>query len=55
MVSVILTNLGKAPYAVKRGDRIAQMVFKETVSADLELAEELDETERAFGGFGHTG
>ena len=52
MVSVILTNLGKAPYAVKRGDRIAQMVFKETVSADLELAEELDETERAFGGFG---
>ena len=55
LVSVILTNLGRKPYVIKRGDRIAQMVFKETISADLELREELDATKRASGGFGHTG
>ncbi|MEA3305610.1 MAG: dUTP diphosphatase [Candidatus Omnitrophota bacterium] len=55
MVSVIITNLGKEPYVIKRGDRIAQMMFKETVKAHLEIREELDETERASGGFGHTG
>ena len=52
---MIVTNLGKAPYAIRRGDRIAQMVFQETLSVDLELNEELDETKRAAGGFGHTG
>lgn len=55
LVCVIVTNLGKESCIIKRGDRIAQMVFKETVNADLELCEELDETERASGGFGHTG
>ncbi len=54
-ICVIMTNLGKEPYVIKRGDRIAQMVFKETIKADLEIYEELDETERASGGFGHTG
>lgn len=55
LVCVILTNLGKEPYIVRRGDKISQMVFKETVNADFELCEELDETVRASGGFGHTG
>ena len=55
MVRVIITNLSKEPYVMKRGDRIAQMVFKETVKAHLEICEELDETKRASGGFGHTG
>ena len=55
LVCVIITNIGKVPYIIKRGDRIAQMVFKETVRAELELNEELDETERSAGGFGHTG
>jgi len=55
LVGVILANLGKEPYIIRRGDKIAQMVFKETVNTDLELCEELDETERAGGGFGHTG
>jgi len=55
LVAVIVTNLSKESYIIKRGDRIAQMVFKEAVNADLELCEELDETERASGGFGHTG
>ncbi len=55
LVCVILANLGKEPYTIKRGDRIAQMVFKETINAELEVREELDETRRAAGGFGHTG
>jgi len=55
LVCVILTNLGKAPYNIRRGDRIAQMVFKEAVNARLELCEELDGTARGAGGFGHTG
>jgi len=55
LVSVILTNIGKTPYTVKRGDRIAQMVFKESVRAELEVRGELEETKRSSGGFGHTG
>lgn len=55
LVCIIVTNVGKDPYVIKRGDRIAQMVFKEVVTADLELSEELEETVRSTGGFGHTG
>ena len=55
LVSIIVTNLGKEPYTVRRGDRIAQMVFKESVRAEMELCEELDDTVRSSGGFGHTG
>ncbi|MDP3789500.1 MAG: dUTP diphosphatase [Candidatus Omnitrophota bacterium] len=55
LVSIILTNIGKKPYTVRRGDRIAQMVFKESVRAELETHDNLDETERSGGGFGHTG
>lgn len=55
LVSVIITNLGKKPYTIRRGDRIAQMVFKESVHAQMELCEELDDTVRSTGGFGHTG
>lgn len=55
LVSIILTNIGKRSYTVRRGDRIAQMVFKESVRAELEVRGELDETQRSSGGFGHTG
>ena len=55
LVSVILTNLGKTDFNIKRGDRIAQMVIKEVTRAEFSLVEELDQTERAAGGFGHTG
>lgn len=55
LVSVILINLGKSKFIVKRGDRIAQMVIKEVTRAELNLVEELDETVRSAGGFGHTG
>lgn len=42
-------------YIVRHGDRIAQILFKKFIKANLELVETLDETERGAGGFGHTG
>ena len=55
LVSLIVINHGKEPFKIKRGDRIAQMVIKEVVRADISLREDLDETIRSRGGFGHTG
>jgi dUTP pyrophosphatase len=54
-VGVILINLGEAPFSVKRGDRIAQLVFARVEPVDWEEAESLDSTDRAAGGFGSTG
>jgi dUTP pyrophosphatase len=55
VVSLILTNLGKEPYVIKRGSRLAQMVINEVIRADFELVVDLDATTRSHGGFGHTG
>jgi len=55
LVSLIMTNIGKEPFTIKRGDRVAQFAVKEVVHADLEEQIELDETVRSHGGFGHTG
>jgi dUTP pyrophosphatase len=55
LVSIIAVNHGREPFTIKRGDRIAQMVIKEVVKAEIETAEELDDTVRSHGGFGHTG
>ncbi len=54
-VNLIMTNLGKSPFQIKRGDRIAQLIVKEVVRAELVERDELDETIRASGGFGHSG
>jgi dUTP pyrophosphatase len=54
-IGIILINLGEAPFAVQRGDRIAQMVIQKIMKADLYLRNSLDQTERNKGGFGHTG
>lgn len=54
-VKVILINHGEEPFAIRRGDRIAQLVLAPVTRATwLEVAE-LDETERGEGGFGSTG
>lgn len=55
LISLIMINHGKEPFAVRRGDRIAQMVIKEVVRACLEPEDSLDNTPRSAGGFGHTG
>ncbi|MBE6601176.1 MAG: dUTP diphosphatase [Ruminococcaceae bacterium] len=54
-ISVVLINHGSEPFAVKRGDRIAQMMFVPVYTAAFLPVDELDETERGAGGFGHTG
>ena len=55
LVNLIMINHGKEPFVIRRGDRIAQMVIKEVIKAEIEVAETLDETVRSHGGFGHTG
>jgi len=52
---VILQNTGKEAFAVRRGDRIAQLVVAPVERARFELVVELDDTARGAGGFGHTG
>jgi dUTP pyrophosphatase len=54
-IGVILFNFSDRPFTVRRGDRIAQMVFSRLVKATFENVEELSETARGAGGFGHTG
>ena len=54
-ISVVLINHGTEPFEVRRGDRIAQMMFMPVLHASFLPVEELDETERGAGGFGHTG
>lgn len=55
LINIILINHGKEPFTIRRGDRIAQMVIKEIIKADIEVREQLDDTVRSHGGFGHTG
>ena len=54
-IGVILVNLSHEDYVVQPGERIAQMIIGKYEQAEFELVEELDETERGEGGFGHTG
>lgn len=54
-VQVILVNLGTEDFVIKRGERIAQLVFMELPKIDLVEVEEITSTERGAGGFGHTG
>lgn len=54
-IKIALINLGEKDYTIRRGDRIAQMVVKKVYQARLEIVEQLDETDRNTGGFGHTG
>ena len=54
-IMVGLYNSGESEYTVQPGDRIAQLMVTPVVQADVELVDELDETERGAGGFGSTG
>ena len=54
-IKVILINHGAAPFAIKRGERIAQMVIAPVVQAALVPVATLSETDRGAGGFGSTG
>lgn len=54
-IGVELVNLSKESYTIYPGDRIAQMVINTIERVEFELVDELDETVRGEGGFGHTG
>ncbi|GFO59444.1 deoxyuridine 5'-triphosphate nucleotidohydrolase [Geomonas silvestris] len=54
-VGVILINHGNEPFVIENGERIAQLVFARYERARFVEVEELGETERGAGGFGHTG
>ncbi len=54
-INVILINLGEAPFPIRRGERIAQMVIAPVVQAQLVPVTNLSTTDRGSGGFGSTG
>ncbi|MCK4534811.1 MAG: dUTP diphosphatase [Syntrophobacterales bacterium] len=53
-VKILIINYGTAPFVVKRGDRIAQMVIHRVYRASWNMTDNLEMTKRGDGGFGHT-
>lgn len=54
-VNVLLVNLSKHPFIIKNGERIAQMVVAKHEQVQWSVVEQLTDTARGAGGFGHTG
>ena len=54
-VGVLLINLSQDDFVIEDGERIAQMVIARHEQGEFVVVEELDETERGAGGYGHTG
>lgn len=54
-IRVILYNVSSKGFQVKRGDRVAQLVFQEVPAVQFQVVQELHETSRGVGGFGSTG
>ena len=54
-VGVILVNLGDAPFEVKKGDKVAQIVIAPVTQPAIEETDTIDETDRGADGFGSTG
>ena len=54
-IRVRIINFGEEPYEFKEGEKIAQVVFVPCYTPELEIVDELSETERGSGGFGSTG
>jgi dUTP pyrophosphatase len=54
-IGIVLINLGKEPFKVEKGMRIAQLLFHPILNVKIQEAEELDETSRGESGFGSTG
>jgi len=54
-LKVIMINLGTEPFAIRRGDRVAQLVIAPVTRGSWLEVSELDETARGTGGFGSTG
>mgnify|MGYP001248604993 FL=1 len=54
-IRVLLINHGQEPFTIQRGERIAQMVFQVVPAVHFKEVDELPDTVRGAGGFGHTG
>lgn len=54
-IQVLLVNLGSDPVEISPGDRIAQLVIAPVSKAQVQEVDELENTSRGSGGFGHTG
>ncbi|TYZ60114.1 hypothetical protein PybrP1_010637 [[Pythium] brassicae (nom. inval.)] len=54
-VGVVLFNHADEDFEVKRGDRVAQLILEKIEYADVELVDDIEDTERGAGGFGSTG
>lgn len=54
-LKVLLINLGDAPIVIERGMRIAQMLITPAPQAEIQIVQDLDETQRGESGFGSTG
>jgi dUTP pyrophosphatase len=54
-IKVPLINFGDEEFTIKDGERIAQVVLMPVIRAELHLSDELSDTDRGEGGFGHTG
>lgn len=54
-IKVLLINLSNEPQSINNDDRIAQLIVAKVEKAVLTQVDQLNETERAAGGFGHTG
>ncbi len=54
-VKVLLVNLSDQVQTIQNNERIAQLVLAKTEKAQLQVVQQLNETDRGSGGFGHTG
>ena len=55
-IKIVLTNLGKEPYEIKKGEKVAQMIINPVASAQVVEVDDLDnDTKRGEKGFGSTG
>ena len=54
-IGLVLINWGAEPFTIQRGDRVAQMVISRVFRVEVILRDDLDETDRGAGGFGHSG
>ena len=54
-IKVIMSNIGREPYTIQRGERIAQMVVAPVIQVQWDETASLNDTARGSGGFGHSG
>ena len=54
-LKIILINHGKESFTINNGDRIAQIVVSPVIQAQFIQVQDINQTERGSGGFGHTG